>query len=42
MLRHQFFRAVKQLVNFAVDAAAPHVSILSLKSAETYNSTVLP
>jgi hypothetical protein len=37
-----FFRAVKQLVNFTVDASAPHVSILSLKPAETYNSTRLP
>jgi hypothetical protein len=37
-----FFRAVKQLVNFTVDASAPHVSIFSLKPAEIYNSTMLP
>jgi hypothetical protein len=37
-----FFRAVKQLVNFTVDASAPHVSILSLKPAETYNASMLP
>ena len=29
-------------VGFTVNAAAPHVSILSLKPAETYNSTRLP
>jgi hypothetical protein len=33
---------VTKSVTFTVDAAAPRVSILSLKPAETYNSTVLP
>jgi hypothetical protein len=36
------YYTVKKSLTFTVDAAAPRVSILSLKPAETYNSTRLP
>jgi hypothetical protein len=36
------YYTVKKSVTFTVNAAAPRVSILSLKPAETYNSSVLP
>ena len=36
------YYTVKKSLTFTVNAAAPRVSILSLKPAETYNSTRLP